>query len=413
MKNSFKKKLLAAALLVFATLGAVCTYAYFSDTVTVKNHIALGDVNIGLKEYELKNGEEIPYENSRVILPGDSISKIPRITNYGEPCWVRVKVFFQNSMENMAGFTEDCLSGVSPDWVRQGDFYYYTRVLGRMETVPFFQRVTIPSGWTEEHSGQKLSLEIRADAIQSAHFSPDFQAPSPWGSQEIQLCVHEMDGEVIQRERNVELSVEFQGQAHRLVAVPDDFFGNFKTAMPGDVLQDQVEISNTTEKTSEIFFHTGLVCQREDRMDLLKKLGFSIRMDGKELYSGNLMALELAEEVSLGLFRSGQKGILDFTVTVPPELDNAYALRDTVVKWYFSVYETDTDPVPAPENSEIPQPEEPPGRSVKRYEGPYYKEKKPVDTGDETSVLGYLILLGVSFGGFFVIPVCWKRGKRT
>lgn len=400
--RKIRKKLIAAGIILFLLTGAAGAYAYFSDVVTVKNHISLGDVNIGLKEYELRDGEEVPYENDKMVSPGDSISKIPRITNFGEPCWIRARIAFGNSEEHLEGLSDENISGFSPDWVKLGDYYYYKRVLGRLETVPVFTELKIPPGWTEEHAGQKLSVEIRADAIQSANFSPDFQDMSPWGNQEIQLCVHEEDGRETKREKNVELTVEFQGAAHKLVAVPDDFFGNFGTAMPGDVLRDQVEISNTTSKIAEIFFHTGLLCQREDRMDLLKKLGLSIRMDGRELYSGNLMALELSKEVSLGLFHSGQKGVLDFTVTVPPELDNAYALRDTAVKWYFSVYETDTDPVPAPEASGVPRTD-----SSELY---YKGRNDAVKTGDETPVAELMVLLAVSVAVLVMAGNDWKRG---
>ena len=53
----------------------------------------------------------------------------------------------------------------------------------------------------------------------------------------------------------MELSVIFNGQAHRLIAAPDDFFQNFGFLMPGDHILDSIEISNTTDKEAEIFFH--------------------------------------------------------------------------------------------------------------------------------------------------------------
>lgn len=84
-------------LLIF--LGISGAYATFSDSVTVKNHIATGDINISLKEYQKKNGKETSYKNPVEILPGDFISKIPRITNLGMPCWIRAKISFQNKME--------------------------------------------------------------------------------------------------------------------------------------------------------------------------------------------------------------------------------------------------------------------------------------------------------------------------
>lgn len=94
-------------LLIF--LGISGAYAVFSDSVTVKNHIATGDINISLKEYQKKNGKEIFYRNPIEVLPGDFISKIPRITNQGMPCWIRTKISFQNNLEMKDGFGEKIL----------------------------------------------------------------------------------------------------------------------------------------------------------------------------------------------------------------------------------------------------------------------------------------------------------------
>ncbi|HJD25792.1 MAG TPA: SipW-dependent-type signal peptide-containing protein, partial [Candidatus Blautia intestinipullorum] len=51
----------AAAVLAAALLGITGTYGYFSDTLKVTNHISLGDVNIGLQEFEKKGGIETAY----------------------------------------------------------------------------------------------------------------------------------------------------------------------------------------------------------------------------------------------------------------------------------------------------------------------------------------------------------------
>ena len=66
----------------------------FSGFCKNKNNLALGDVNISLKEYRRKNQREYPYQNPQIVLPGDTVSKIPRITNKAEPCWVRVWLGF-------------------------------------------------------------------------------------------------------------------------------------------------------------------------------------------------------------------------------------------------------------------------------------------------------------------------------
>ena len=92
-----------AAVLAAALLGLTGTYGFFSDTLKVTNHIALGDVNIGLREFEKKGGTEVAYQGPETILPGAVLSKIPRITNYAMPCWVRARIIFENQSSGMEG----------------------------------------------------------------------------------------------------------------------------------------------------------------------------------------------------------------------------------------------------------------------------------------------------------------------
>lgn len=73
--------------------------------------------------------------------------------------------------------------------------------------------------------------------------------------------------------------------------------------------------------------------------EFLKKLKLVISMDGKKLYSGDLLAVSLNKAVSLGIFQPGKSGEMKFQITVPSELNNDFALRNGDVKWIFSVEE--------------------------------------------------------------------------
>ena len=77
-------------------MGISGTYAYYRSSVETINKIAVGDVNIGIWEYEEDGDGEKKYEGPEngIVLPSQVISKIPRITNYAEPCYVRVKPVF-------------------------------------------------------------------------------------------------------------------------------------------------------------------------------------------------------------------------------------------------------------------------------------------------------------------------------
>ena len=397
-----KKMVLAAAGVI---LGISVTYGYFSDIVSVTNHISTGDVNIRLQEYQQKNGKEILYSNPKLVMPGDIVSKIPRISNLAEPCWIRAKISYENDRKELESLSDGDILGISEQWVKQGEYFYYTRILEQGEAATLFRAVKIPDDWTEKHSSQKLHINIQADAIQAANFQPDFRAMSPWGNQEIELCVHEENGRTLEEKKKVKLSVEFNGNAHKLIAVPDDFFANIQRAMPGDSFQDSVEISNTTDKPAELFFHTGIVCQREDRMDLLKKLSLTIAMNGKSIYSGNLLAEELKSEVSLGIFQSGEEGTMEFTVSVPKELKNAYALRDGAVKWYFTVYEEESAPGVTPKDRENPE-------SPTWKQNQETNQSSSVKTGDESPVSVFLFAAMFSVVSGTIVLLVKKGGKK-
>ena len=252
-----KRTKIAAGILSLGILGTAGVYGYFSDTLQVVNHISVGDIKISVEEFEKKGTKEVPYSNKGEVLPGAVVSKIPRITNRALPCWVRARILYTNDRKELEGLDDTKLSGFSSKWIKRGEYYYYTSILKRKETVDLFQSVHIPASWKKEHELQKLGLTIQAEAIQAANFTPDFSAMSPWGNQLIRQCIHEEDGAMTCKKPQTKLSVEFNGKAHKLLSVPGDFFTNLGTAMPGDVLTDTITVSNTTDSAAEILFRTS------------------------------------------------------------------------------------------------------------------------------------------------------------
>lgn len=394
MKREIKRKAVLAVGAAFVLAAGV--WASFEDSVEVTNFLSMGDVQISLAEYELEEeGTEIPYTNSVQIMPGDTISKIPRITNEGEPCWIRARVLYTNSMEEEEGLEASLLLGVSPKWKRQGEYFYYTQVLKNGESADLFKAVEIPWKWTEVHTKQELSITVEADAVQAVHFQPDFSAASPWGDIDIEVCVHERNGRIVDAAEKVELCVEFEGEAHRLVAVPLDFFQNFSDAMPGDELCDKVLIKNTTQEEAEIFFRTVLEEMTREEQEFLEKLELRLSYAGRLLYSGNLAAREADSDISLGTFSPGEEGSLSFCILVPPELGNAYALRQGRVKWIFSVKQ---------EEGQITAPANPTASEE--------QTTSPVKTGDNTPIFLWImtiVLAGIAAG---CIIFYRKRGGR-
>lgn len=389
--KKYEKRIVLLSILIGILFVGWNIYGSFKDSVTVTNQIKMGDVNIGIQEYEIKNGREILYENSKIIFPGDTVSKIPRIINYAEPCWIRVKLLFE-SEDQKEGLAVENISGISEKWRLIGDYYYYTEILDYREHVDFFEKVSVPKTWTEEHNAQKLNIQIKAEAIQAANIEPDFSAMSPWGNEEIEICVHEENGISACIKEEMELHVEFNGQAHKLLAVPNNFFHNIKRAMPGDCCQDQILLKNTTEKNAELFFRTEVKNQTKIQTDLLKQIRLKIFIGQQILYEGNLYPEELNKNVSLGIYEPGMTGNLEFEISIPKELKNDYALRDAGVNWIFSVDEDETEAYENGLNNEA--------------------QKNAVKTGDMTPILSFALLTIVAGCGVIVI-ICWKKkGER-
>lgn len=396
-----KRKLMAFLIAGAAITGLCGTYAAFVDSVTVNNHISTGIVDIRLDEFQEENGKLVAYQNEKIVLPGEQISKIPRVTNKGEPCYVRAKLVYEGDTEELEGLSDENVSGFSEDWVKKGEYYYYTKILDKKESVDIFDTLSIPETWTEAHSDQALSLTVRTDAIQAANFDPDFSAMSPWGDRIIELAVKEQDGEVQETQKNVKLSVEFDGKAHKLIAAPEDFFSNIPTAMPGDIFTDSVALSNTTDQEAELFFRTALKNQDAEQLDLLNNLGLEISYKDQVIYSGDLKAEDMKGYISLGKYQPGDTGELDFKVTVPKELNNAYALRDADVQWIFTVREKENPEQPNTGTGVSPNGGSPVEHGVSSV--------SPAKTGDESPIIAFVII-GASAATVAVIIM--KRRKQ-
>lgn len=313
--------------------------ASYSDSITRENHIQTGDIHIDLKEYQIDStGKESKYQFDNPVLPGDTISKIPRITNLAEPCYIRVHLTFPKDETNpISSLTAENLNGISKKWIKIQDYYYYSDILNTKESIDFFHSVHIPENWGNEHSSQELEIAIQVDAIQAHNFSPDFSSESPWGNQEIEICAHNQYEPSIKHPYQ-SMYVEFEGNSHKLITVSEDFFANLRQLMPGDLLSDEITLRNTTNTDAEFFFRTEIPSSiTPDALELLEQISLEIILNEQVLYCGNLKSSSLETPISLGTYKKGETGTFTFSLFLPETAKNAYALRETSVKWIFSV----------------------------------------------------------------------------
>ena len=159
-----KRKKVVALILSGVICGAcaVGAYAAFVDSIAIDSSIQMGLVNIDLKEYQqdVSTGKLVSYVNGtakepKIVVPAEEISKIPKVTNKGEDCYLRASFTFSGATDELEGLSDDDLTGMTEDWEKIGDYWYYKNVLKKGEEVDIFQGISVPADWTEAHASQE------------------------------------------------------------------------------------------------------------------------------------------------------------------------------------------------------------------------------------------------------------------
>ena len=328
MVKRWKQALLAVPVvlsLLVPNVAYAATQTYTTETV---NTGQMGQVAIELREYELDaQGKEIPYQNEKVVLPGQHVDKIVRISNLGNDAWIRIKAEFLAD-EGIRGVDHSRLILANDKWVRVGDYYYYTAPVPRGQSVDFIKGFTVPTEINENASGKHFSIHVTSDAVQERNFNPDFTSEDPWFGTLIEQRIYEPFD--IDPGANDTFSVIFKDGAEGFVKPQDDFFHNWGTMLPGDTLSGEVLVGNNYNRVVEIFFNTETIADDE----LLQQLHITIQNGDTVIYEGPLSGT--VDKVSLGKFKKGQSTTLKYTVHVPEELRNKFALTETKTKWVFS-----------------------------------------------------------------------------
>lgn len=331
-----KQKILAFVLgMLMLTSGSGLIYA--RSTASVTNNFEFGVVDIRLEEYQIRNGKEVSYPKNKTVylVPGMVISQIPRIYNEGADCYVRAKLTFRNTDE-----LDETSFNMGKNWKLADDgYWYYTKVLSADDDVDIFSELHIPDDFSQEAENDKIRLNISVDAIQAENFEPNFKRAKPWGNTKIVAYEEDRDYEYRQYSHsNKQLfTVTYDGDAGTLVTNQKDFFTNMPALMPGDEFSDSLTIRNNGKNPIKLYFSTKY---NENDLKLLEKLHLTINktIDGTttQIYDGNLAAQDLSKSVLIKEFAAGETGTMSFTISVPKELTNEYALRDSDVTWTFS-----------------------------------------------------------------------------
>ena len=409
-----KQKILAFVLgLLMLTSGSGLIYA--RSTASVTNNFEFGVVDIQLAEYQIRNNKEVPYPKNETVylVPGMVISQIPRIHNEGADCYVRAKLTFRNTDE-----LDDSSFDMNKNWKLADDgYWYYTKVLPNDEDVDIFSELHIPDDFSQDESNKNVRLNISVDAIQAENFEPNFKRAKPWGNTKIIAYKEDQDYEyrMLSQSRKQLFTVTYDGDAGKLVTNKNDFFANMPALMPGDEYSDNLTIYNDSKNPTKLYFSTKY---NEDDLTLLEKLHLTISktIDGKttQIYDGDLAARDLNKSVLINEFAAGEKGAMSFTVSVPTELTNEYALSDSDVTWVFSSDEIIPD---EPEDKPEDKPTDKPDTSKPNTNTPDKGQSNngAPQTGD-TNTATILLAIFISSAAGLLLTIAfplWKKKKEA
>ena len=335
-----KWKALGIAALLLLTGGTVWAFSEVSLLVQAVS----GKVDVKLEEFTREKGKLVPWKENQMVLPGGVVSKIARISNEGEECYIRTSVIFDSERKTEKNLTRENLTGISKDWVWKGDYCYYRKILKKEGQVDFFQGIQIPETWTEEKDDDnRWTARVKVDAIQAAFFQPDFDSEDPWGigtkEYEIKEAVKEkpVEGKGNQEPVICEIQEEMKGFS----VDSEEFFRELETFLPGKSQTCIVRFENKTKNSREIFLRTEIL----EENDFLKKLELKIqkRIKGKTevLYQGTLLADQWETYQSIGNIPGKEQGMLEFQISLPQEADNRYSAQQGKIRFWFT---TDTAP---------------------------------------------------------------------
>lgn len=350
---------------------------YGRSMTSVTNEVETGIVKIDLSEYQRsEDGSLEEWEDNPLIMPGADISKIPVVTNLGVNCYVRIRLDF----EEMAGLDADCLYGLNDELVYHEDgFYYLHRALDEGETFTVFEGLLIPEEFSQENEEAELTFFIQADAIQERNVAADFESAMPWGI--VTIEEQEMENGLSVRSVSVSdaLVLNYQAEAKALMINAGDLFEAFDTLLPGDVHRESVALCNSAEREMRLYFAS----RTEDESELIENIRLQIKVQvGEQVtfhYDGSLKGEELQKEVLLAKIPAGGEGVMEFSLTVPAELGNAYSQQKSAVTWIFST-------------EEIPE-----------HAAPY--------TGDNVAIGGIILAMCAALGGILLCLWMRRRGE--
>ena len=277
----------------------------------VTTTIRSGEVRIRMHRYGDEKKEK-GWEDLEHILPGQKITMITEIENLGENCLIRYQMTAEAKSNREIPISS--FSGIPGNCVRKGEYFYHTDVVKHGETVRLFTAFTLPETW-EQGGEDEIRIHVAADAIQSRNFTPDFTSEHPWGDQVIQKVSGKTGDQLrILTPRKGTCRVVLEGDD--IITVPDTFFAEFGTLVPGDVIQGELQIDNRSGRPEDVYWKL----ETEEELLLEQAELWVEKEDGTVLCQGSPSEQSLGQFAFLETYEQNEKENLIFFLRFPEDM---------------------------------------------------------------------------------------------
>jgi len=329
-----KKSLVIFEIFLIVLMFTSTVLAFENAITQVDSNTITGHVNISLEEYEQSDRGEILYTGNNIVLPGDEISLIPRITNYGIDCYVRARINY--SAKDGTKINIDDVTSMGENWIKKDDYYYYTQPLGSGEKVDIFHSVSIPTNITNNDTDQQLFLNIIIEAVQEKNFTVDFTDNEPWEYVTIKECT-DKDYDISKVESLANVTVKYDSDAGTSINISESFFKNLTELIPGSSVEEIVNIKNDTVTDMNYYFTTSI---NNNLIEALKAYNLRIiDFDDNTIYDGSLYC---QQNCNLGTYKPGENKKLRFIISMDSELNNSYSINNGNLNWQFTTQTNDS-----------------------------------------------------------------------
>ena len=314
----YKKSLFFIGLFFFVIMSVSGIYALNESISDTESPVSTSYVDINLSS-SLTN---------KNIMPGDVVYWNTFINNLGIDCYVRTKIDYIVKDDYLS--VSDNFSIDSSKWKKIGDYFYYDSILKENASLQLFNNFLVTSSLDNNYANEEVVFNITVEAIQTKNFTPDYSSSSPWKEYSINKRINRTYSI-----NQVNSYIVYENGADKYLTINSNFFSELNNLVPGDVISEQIEVENLTNKNVDIYYSIT-----SDNLNIYtKELFESLRlvitdMDNNVLYDGALLDYK---KHYLKTYEIKDSDLLTFTISFPPHLDNDYSIISTNVVWTFSI----------------------------------------------------------------------------